>query len=91
MAAESSIAVSAAAGPQVSAELQRLRDGSLSLEQYLDLQVERAVSHLKGQLSSRRLELIKGVLREQISSSPALVELMKRAGVPLPDSGSNGG
>jgi len=89
MAAEST-AAAVAAGPEVSAELQQLRDGGLSLEEYLDFQVDRAVSHLRGQVSDRRLEVIKSVLREQISTSPALIELMKRAGAPLPDVGTGG-
>jgi len=89
MAAESSSAtVASVAEPTISAELQQLRDGRISLDAYLDVQVERAVRHLSGQVSARRLELIKGVLREQIVSSPALIELMKRAGVPT--AGSDG-
>lgn len=86
MAAEST-AVATSAGLPVSDELQRLRDGQLSLDEYLELQVDRAASHLQGQVSSQRLELIKGVLREQISTSPALVELLHRMGVTLPESG----
>jgi len=86
MAAESSTAVAAAAGPQVSEELQRVHDGKLSVDEYLELQVDRAVSHLQSKVSGRRLELIKGVMREQISSSPALIELMRRMGAPLPSS-----
>jgi hypothetical protein len=84
MAAESSTAVAAAAGPQLSEELQRVHDGKLSVDAYLELQVDRAVSHLESKVSTRRLELIKGVMREQISSSPALVELLRRMGVPVP-------
>ena len=90
MAAESSTAVAAASGPQVSDELRRVKEGKLSPEEYLELQVDRAVGHMRDHVSSRRLELVKDVLREQLASSPALIELMKRMGISAPDSGSDG-
>lgn len=86
MAAESSTAVAAQSGPQVSDELRRVREGELSPQEYLELQVDRAVGHLKGKVSSRRLELIKDVLREQLASSPVLMELKKRMGIAATDS-----
>jgi hypothetical protein len=90
MAAESSTAVAAATGPQVSDELRRVQEGKLSPQEYLEMQVDRAVSHLRDHVSSRRLELIKDVLREQLASSPALIELMKRMGISAPAPSSDG-
>ena len=85
MAAESSSTAAArAAGPEVSEELREHQRGALSLDQYLDAQAERAVAHLQGQVSTRRLEVIKSVLREQMTTSPGLAELLRRAGVTLP-------
>jgi len=85
MAAEISIAANVgAAGPELSEEIRQLQRGTLSLDEYLDGQAERAVAHLRGQVSSRRLDDIKSVLREQMTTSPGLVELLRRAGVTLP-------
>lgn len=90
MGAESSPAVAAPSGPQVSEELRRVRQGELSPQEYLELQVDRAVGHLRDKVSNRRLELIKEVLREQLASSPALIELMKRMGISALDFDSDG-
>jgi hypothetical protein len=85
MAAERTTAAAARTGGQeVSDELSQVQRGSLSLDAYLDAQVERAVAHLQGQVSSERMALIKGVLRDQLATSPALAELLRQAGVPLP-------
>ncbi|HKY34604.1 MAG TPA: hypothetical protein VJN18_01585 [Polyangiaceae bacterium] len=85
MAPESSSAAAAkAAGPEVSEELRQLQRGTLTVSEYLDAHAERAVAHLRGQVSMRRLEVIKSVLREQMTTSPGLVELLRRAGVELP-------
>ncbi len=83
MAAESTSAAAARGGPEISEELREHQRGSLSLDQYLDAQAERAVAHLRGQVSTNRLEAIKSVLREQMTTSPGLAELLRRAGVTL--------
>jgi hypothetical protein len=71
--------VEAAAGGQVSAALSSLQRGELSLDQYLDGRVSDATSHLVGKLSPDQLEFVKQSLREQLSTDPVLVELVRRA------------
>jgi hypothetical protein len=89
MAAENSgSAAPKASGPTISAALQAHLDGSLSLEEYLDAQVQRAVVHLRERISGERLQLIKEVLREQVVQSPGFQELLKRSGVELPAAGA---
>lgn len=73
----------AARKPAVSDELARHRSGDLTLEEYLDTRADRAVAHLEGIVSTEQLETIRGVIREQLTTRPDLVELLKRAGVEL--------
>ena len=68
----------AAAGGKVSAALERLQRGELSLDQYLDGRVSDATSHLTGKLSPDQLEFVKQSLREQMETDPVLVELVQR-------------
>ena len=85
MAANSNGAAAPAIGaPVISDALRAHLDGKLSLDEYLDAQVQRAVSHLRGSVSGERLQLIKEVLREQVVQSPGFLELLKRAGVQPP-------
>jgi hypothetical protein len=75
---------STARTPAVSDELARYRSGSLALEEYLDTRADQAVAHLQDIASSEQIETIRGVIREQLTTRPDLVELLKRAGVELP-------
>ena len=69
------------------AGIMKLREaGRLSLDEYLDAQVQRAVNHLRGRVSGERLQMLKEVLREQVVQSPGFRELLERAGVHLPAS-----
>lgn len=61
-------------------------EGRLSLDDYLEAQIQRAVAHLRDVVPAERLQLIREVLREQVVQSPGFVELLKRAGVKLPAS-----
>ena len=66
-------------GPAPSEALQQLERGEISLDQYLDVRVNEAVSHLAQKLAPEQLEFVRGTLREQLSSDPVLVELVRRA------------
>ena len=68
----------AAAASNVSADLQSLQRGELSLDQYLDGRVSEATSHLGGKISPDQLEFVKQTLREQMATDPVLVELVQR-------------
>lgn len=65
----------AAAGPS---PIEQLRGGQISLDGYLDLKVNEATAHLKG-LTPVQLDAIKNMLRDQLSSDPALADLFKQA------------
>jgi len=56
--------------------LESLRAGEIDLETYLDLKVAAATAHLRG-LSAPQLEAIRATLRKELSSDPALVELVR--------------
>jgi hypothetical protein len=71
----------AAASPRAteSEELQRLQRGELSLNEYLDAQVEQGVRHVQGLVTAEQLEIIKEVLREELATAPDLIELVRLA------------
>ena len=66
------------------ASLDQVRSGTLSVAQYLDIKVSEATSHLTDRLSAEQISFIRQSLREQLSSDPALVELVKAATGHLP-------
>ena len=68
----------AAPTARVSTELLSLQRGELSLDQYLDTQVNRATEHLNGKISPEQLDFVKQSLREQLGTDPVLVELVQR-------------
>ncbi len=57
----------------------RLEAGQLSVEQYLEVQVERATAHLEARLSTEQLGAIRDELRAQLASDPVLASLARRA------------
>ena len=80
-----------AVGVDSSPLLQRLDAGTLSVDEYLDLQVNEAVAHLEGKLPANQLQFVRESLREQLSEDPVLVELVRRttAGVGSSGAGSS--
>ncbi len=65
------------AGPSES--LARLQRGEIGLDEYLDSSVAQATQALEGKLSAEQLEFVKTSLREQLSSDPVLVDLVRKA------------
>jgi hypothetical protein len=63
---------------ELNSALQQLDAGTLSVEEYLDLQVNQAVSHLQGALPAAELDFVRDSLRMQLSEDPVLVELVRR-------------
>ncbi len=55
-----------------------LRAGKISVDEYVDLVVDRALSHLTGRLSAPRLALMREVLKNQVAQDPHLVSLTER-------------
>ena len=66
------------------ASLDQVRSGAISVSQYLDLKVNEATSHLANRLGAEQFAFIRQSLREQLSSDPALVDLVKAATGQLP-------
>lgn len=65
-------------GADAASPLARLRAGEISVDGYVDLKVDEATKGLEG-LSSAELQDIKKVLRDQIATDPALVDLVRAA------------
>jgi hypothetical protein len=66
------------------APLQQLRSGHITLNQYLDQKVDQATSHL-GALPAHQRSAIREALRAQMSSDPALTDLVQKATGQLPE------
>ena len=61
------------------APLDQPRSGAISVSQYLDIKVNEATSHLDQRVSGEQLSFIRDSLREQLSTDPVLVELVRAA------------
>ncbi|HEY2405658.1 MAG TPA: hypothetical protein VGI10_06635 [Polyangiaceae bacterium] len=70
--------VAPTASSSVSAGLEALRRGELSLDQYLSQRVDLAVGHLTSKLAPAELDFVKQSLRDQLETDPVLVELVQR-------------
>lgn len=68
--------------------LEQLDAGTLSVDEYLDLQVDQAVAHLEGKLPKSQLDFVRETLREQLSEDPVLVELVRRTTAPQGSTGA---
>ncbi len=64
--------------------LARLRSGQIDLNQYLDQKVDQATAHL-GALPAQQRSAIREALRAQMSSDPALTDLVQKATGQLPE------
>src|SRR5262245_18550896 len=66
------------------ASLDQVRSGAITVSQSLDIKVGEATSHLVPRLSGEQLSFVRESLRAQLSSDPALVDLVKSATGQLP-------
>ena len=75
----------AGAVPQTGAAtpLERLRAGEVDVNGYIDLEVDKATSGLKG-LPAAELDEIKSVLRDQMKTDPGLADLVRTATGSMP-------
>ena len=64
--------------PAATGPLERLRKGEIDLDRYLDLRVDEATAHLQG-LRAHEMEGLRTLLRDQLASDPALVDLVQQA------------
>ena len=58
--------------------LQQLKAGKIDFNQYVDLKLQEATSHLQG-LSPEKLDTIRSMLRDRMATDPELVDLVKQA------------
>jgi hypothetical protein len=82
--AEFKVGKAAASDAPAPVSLDHVRSGAISIAQYLDLKVDEATSHLTGRLSAEQISFVRTSLREQLSSDPALIDLVKTATGHLP-------
>ena len=64
-------------GP-VDVDRARLERGELGVDEYLDLQVERATAHLADKAPAAALDLVRSELRQQLAADPLLRSLSER-------------
>ena len=57
---------------------EQLKAGKIDFNQYVDLKVDEATSHLEG-LSPAQLDSIRSMLRDRMATDPELVDLVKQA------------
>jgi hypothetical protein len=70
-------------GASGSLALQQLERGEINVEQYLDARVADAVQHLEGRFPASQIDFVRKALRDEMSTDPVLVELVRRtAGSP---------
>lgn len=62
-----------------------LKEGSLTLDQYLEHRVERAIAHLVGRVTEQQLEQVRIVVRDQLLTDPVVKDLVKSATGHLPE------
>ena len=58
--------------------LEQLKAGKIDFNQYVDLKMQEATSHLEG-LSPAQLDTIRSMLRDRMATDPELVDLVKQA------------
>jgi hypothetical protein len=64
--------------------LDRFHSGELSIDEYLDTRVDKAVEHLASVLPASHLELLKEQLKEQLKTDPSVGVLVQRATGVIP-------
>jgi hypothetical protein len=65
--------------PPKSDMLCRLQRHEVSLGQYLDYCAEQAVAHLEGLVDSERLQFIKEMIRDQMTTDPVIIRYVEQA------------
>ncbi|HVW27363.1 MAG TPA: hypothetical protein VHC69_18495 [Polyangiaceae bacterium] len=63
----------------MSEALRQLRSGEITIDEYLDLRADAAVAHLTNFLTASELQTIRETIREQLTTDPVLLELVRRA------------
>jgi len=90
MSSEKSGAAAVATGKQarVSAALIKLKSGEMTLDEYLDDRADHAVAHLKTLVNGEQLQVVRQVVRDQLTTDPVLVEMVRQTTGRVPAPGS---
>lgn len=56
-----------------------LEAGKITVEEFMDMTVDRALAHLQGQLDAGRLETMREILLAELQEDPNLQALVERA------------
>jgi hypothetical protein len=66
------------AAPPPSDDLSRYRRSEITAEQYLESRIDQATLHLRGRVSSRKLDRIRAIVKRMCSSDPAILAMKER-------------
>jgi len=64
--------------PQGESEQALLVAGKISVDEYMEMTVDRTLAHLRGQISGQRFSLMRDVLRKELEQDPHLSALVAR-------------
>lgn len=70
--------------PSPTADLDRLRSGEISLDDYLQTRANKAVAHLESVVPPEELSIIKEQLIHQMKQDPSVASLVQRATGTVP-------
>jgi hypothetical protein len=73
-------------GSRGSEALQKLKRGEVTIDEYIDSRVDRALASLHGRVSDEQREFLRGMLRDQIAAEPLLQEYVRRIAGRAPSS-----
>jgi len=65
--------------PPKSEMLLRFERGEITIDEYMDFISEQAVEHLKGKVGPVQLRSIQTLIREQMTTDPAVVQYLQQA------------
>lgn len=66
-------------GSRDSEELEALNRGDITLDEYLDRKVDRALGHWQSRMSPVKLAALREAIRVQLATHPVSAELVRRA------------
>jgi hypothetical protein len=58
--------------------LAQLERGEISLDEFLDARVDKALARVKGRVSEERLKMLREVVSEHLRTDPVTLELIRR-------------
>jgi len=79
MLASGSEAPSVSKTPASKRGLLRLRNGEITIAEYLDVRADVAIGHLTQFLTAAELQSVRNTIREQLTTDPVVLELVRRA------------